>query len=239
VLTGAGVAYRPLQPTQLQPAPRRIVDLAPARRAQPPPALERRHPQVEPHPRDVATARVAASPVQSPAGELALEAYLAGEYGTAVEGARRLVEVDPGDAASWVLLVRGLSNLGRMDEAGTACATAHDLHRSAPELAYLHGLLLREGGRADEAVSALRAAIYLDRRLVMAHLTLGDVLASQGDMSAAMRAFRNADRLVSSMRREDIVAASDGLRAETLAQIARGRIEYWRGRPHSMVAAHA
>jgi chemotaxis protein methyltransferase CheR len=236
VLTGAGVAYR---------RPRREL---PRREGAGPARLRRVHaapPPVGPDPvraaprrrkEDVAPAP--APPFPSPAtarsdGAAASDAktaYARGDYRLAVERARGRVEVDPGDADEWILLVRALANLGRLDEAGSACAAGHDLHRNSAELSYLHGLLLREGGRIEDALAALRSAVYLDRRLVIAHLTLGDVLASQGDTTGAMRAFRNADRLLARVPEDAVVAATDGMQARTLRQLTRGRMDYWQQR---------
>lgn len=237
VLTGAGVAYRRPRPARTDQPGRRVIDLAPPAPARDPHLSERRrHTAGAPPPGRPAARVVPPAPPVHAEGS-ARDAYEKGDYVATVDRARRQVGLRPGDASGWIFLVRALANLGRLDEAGSACASAHDLHRGSAELAYLHGLLLREGGRVEEAVSALRAAIYLDRQLVIAHLTLGDLLAAQGDMTAAIRAFRNADRLLASVRGDDVVAATDGLQAKTLAQLTSGRIEYWLDRAESTRAA--
>ena len=235
VLTGAGVAYRRPQRARGLPIRQAVAEPAPPKPAAVPFIAERRR-NSAPVPEHRAAARVTPPVMGASEPDGLQSAYAAGDYQAVADRARRRVELEPGDAEGWVLLVRALANLGRMDEAGRACASAHDLHRNNAELAYLHGLLLREGGRIDEAVAALRAAIYLDRQLVIAHLTLGDVLAALGDTTTAMRAFRNADRLLSRVRADDVVAATDGLRADTLAQLTSGRLQYWEVRPQSPVA---
>ena len=237
VLTGAGVAYRrrdatarphapqyAREPVKPAPLPRHL--LRDRRRAAGPVGVRPAPP-------------APAAPLQERDAERAHGAYARRDYAGAAEAARREVDGDPGDVSAWVVLVRALANLGRLEEAGSACAAAHDLHRNSAELAYLHGMLLRESGRVEDAAGALRSAIYLDRALAIAHLTLGDVLAAQGDTVSARRAFRNAHDILARTRADDVVPATDGLRAGTLMQVTRGRLDYWQEREPAPVVADA
>jgi chemotaxis protein methyltransferase CheR len=151
-------------------------------------------------------------------------AYTQRDYGAAVEMATRLIRQGAHGIEPWVILVRSHANVGDLDAAGRACAAGMDRHRTSAELAYLHGVLLAEAGRAEESAVALRAALYLDRSLVIAHLALSDVLKRLGDASAARRSLRNAERLLGGLAPDEIVPASDGERAGRLAAITRAQL---------------
>ena len=160
-----------------------------------------------------------------PAGdESAAQAYAARRYERAAELARRETESDASNPTSWIVLIRALANMGRLTDAGAACATGLDRHPASPELAYLHALLLAEAGLHSEAATAARRALYLDRALVVGHMVLGDSLAKLGDIPGARRAFRNASRLLEAMPDDADVPASDGDRAGRLAAVARTRL---------------
>ncbi|MBI4538710.1 MAG: protein-glutamate O-methyltransferase CheR [Gemmatimonadetes bacterium] len=184
-----------------------------------------RVPELTPRPRQSAPTPPAASEAET--GGVPQDAtevvrrYREGDYAGAAELARRLVPRDGGDAGVWILLVRALANRGDLVEAGRACAAALDRHRASAELTYLHAVLLGEAGRDAEAAEAARRALYLDRRLVVAHLALGGALARLGDRDGAGRAFRNAERLLEAVPPREIVPAADGEPAGRLAEIAR------------------
>ncbi|MGH7591356.1 MAG: CheR family methyltransferase, partial [Gemmatimonadales bacterium] len=125
-----------------------------------------------------------------------------------------------GDPLTSIVLVRSLANRGDLDAAGRTCAAALDRHRTSSELAYLHAVLLAEAGRYADAATAARRALYLDRGLVVAHLSLGGALARMGDADGARRSLRNALRLLAAMAPEQVVPASDGASAGRLAEMA-------------------
>jgi chemotaxis protein methyltransferase CheR len=125
--------------------------------------------------------------------------------------------------------VRALANRGELKAAGQACAAALDSHRTSAELTYLHAVLLSEAGHPGEAAEAARRALYLDRGLVVAHMTLGGVLARLGDADGARRALRNAQRLLADMAPEQIVPASDQESAGRLAEMARLQLQLLSG----------
>jgi chemotaxis protein methyltransferase CheR len=140
-----------------------------------------------------------------------------------------MIHRDGSDAAPWILLVRSLANQGELDAAGRACAAGLDHHRTSAELAYLHAVLLAEAGTHAEAAAAARRAIYLDRRMVVAHLTLGGALARLGETGGACRAFANAQRLLAGMPPDAVVPASDGERAGRLVQMAGSQLRLLQG----------
>jgi chemotaxis protein methyltransferase CheR len=173
---------------------------------------------------DTGRVEAPAAPPAEPTLDDATRAYEAHDYPTAAAVARRLTHAHPADPQGWVVLVRSLANGGGLEAAGRACAAALDRHRTSAELTYLHGLLLAEARRFPQAAGALRAALYLDRRLVVAHLALAATLARAGEPAGARRALRNAGRLLADMPEEAVVPASDGARAGRLAEAAQAHL---------------
>ena len=147
--------------------------------------------------------------------------YARADYARAVDLARECVTHDAHEPEGWIVMVRGLANLGLNEEAGLACAAGLDLHRSSVELTCMHAMLLRQSGRNVEALAALRCALYLDRQFVVAHLAMGDVLSVMGDKGGARQAFRNAERLLLAGPVARVVPGSDGLDAGRLLAVAR------------------
>jgi chemotaxis protein methyltransferase CheR len=129
-----------------------------------------------------------------------------------------------GDLPALVARVRSLANAGDLSEAEAACASALDRHHTSAELTYLHGVLMAEAGHPAAASAALRASLYLDRTLIVAHVALGGVLARIGDDAGACRALRNAERLLATEAWDAEVPGSDGERAGRMAAAARVHI---------------
>ena len=220
VITDAGLAYRRLRggrthhwypaaevrPKVAEWTPVSVPVAQPDSGAPPPPAPE------------PAPAEASDTPVDV---EEAFQAYARLDYDRASDVARQIV-AQPGAAPDvWVLLVRAAANRGDLETAGRECMAGLEQHPMCAELVYLHGLLLAEGGRLKEAAVAFRRALYLDRALAVAHLTLGRVLSQLGDRDGARRALRNADRVLSRAPAEEPITAGDGERAGRLAEMAR------------------
>ncbi|HVT38361.1 MAG TPA: CheR family methyltransferase [Gemmatimonadaceae bacterium] len=150
-----------------------------------------------------------------PAGEPALaqlltERYRARDYRGAVAVAERMLRVQAAADVAWIVLVRSLANLGDLEQAGRANALAVERCPLSAELTYLTGLLLSLAGRHAEAAGALRRALYLDHTLAVAHVALGSALSRSGDRSVALRAFANAEQLLSAVAPGLEVPAGDG-----------------------------
>ncbi len=143
-------------------------------------------------------------------------AFTRGEYARVEELTRGLAA----DAGASALRVRALANLAGSAAAEPVCADAAACHALAPELHYLHAVLLLALGRDREAAVAARRVIYLDRSLAVAHFTLGSILRRLGDLDGARRAYRNARDLCTARPADEPVPLSDGERAGQLAAAA-------------------
>lgn len=223
VVTGSGVAYR-RKPRARRPSAEGAIPAG----APPSPVPERDRPPI---PGGEARRPAAPAPVPVPVpdpeegapadpAEVA-SLYAARDYARAADRAQALLEHAPTDPELWILRVRALANQGKLAEAGRACSAALEHCRTSAELMYLHALLLSSARHVPEAIAAARRALYLDRRLVMAHVVLGDLLLRQGSREAARTALRNAERLLAGLPAEEVVPASDGESAGTLLQTVR------------------
>ena len=114
-------------------------------------------------------------------------------------------------ATDWADTASGFA-LANQDvaEAERVCAAATQRHPLSSELHYLRAVLLLDLDRDGEAIQAARRAIYLDRSLAIAHLTVASILQNRGDREGAWRAYRNARDLCRTRPAEEIVPLSDG-----------------------------
>ena len=78
-------------------------------------------------------------------------------------------------------------------------------------------MLARSLGRDAEAERALRAALYLDRRFVLAHYHLGLLLIARGRPDAAARALDNAVALSQALAADTVLPEGDGASAGEIA----------------------
>jgi chemotaxis protein methyltransferase CheR len=223
VMTEAGIAYRRKPVSRgIAPWPMASVDIL---------APVPNEPTVEvPAPHESVPDTPGPAIAQTPAGaaeELTPDyavRYAACDYERAAELAAIRVREDARDEGAWVTLVRALANLGKLSDAGRACAAALETHRVSVELVHLHAALLASAGRHAEAATAARRALYLDRTLSAAHLLLGASLARLGDVDGARRALRNAERLLAALPANVAVAAADGQPAGRLLANARAHL---------------
>jgi chemotaxis protein methyltransferase CheR len=157
-----------------------------------------------------------------------LEARLVAAYERrAFRAVTELAESAPTESLTqrgWVTWLRALANQGRLDEAGVVADRALAVQGPTAELLYLHAVLQLQAGRAAEAAALARRALYLDRTLVVAHLTLADALRRTGKLGAARRSLRNAAALLETLDREQQLPASDGDSAGRLAELVRVKL---------------
>lgn len=154
----------------------------------------------------------------------AVRARDAADHTRAAELLQHYVQQGGSHIDAHALLVRSLANRGAFVEALDACASAAARFGLSEELAYLQSVLLVQLGRYSEAAAAARRAVYLDRKLVMGHIALGDALARLGDADNARRSFRVALRLLSSMQSADLVPVSGGEAAARVAAAVSSRV---------------
>ncbi len=244
VQTDAGLAYRHFRGTAHRSIRlgREGVLPAPPNRAQPPMASEPFVPSPqaalrEPEPEPGASPPPVRPPEQLPdssgpssalssaelvsSDESAFNTYVRRDYlGTIALIAPAATRGDA-SAKDFVLYIRALANLGRLDEAGRACAVALERYRDNAELHYLHAVLVAQSGQYTESARAAKRALYLDRSMIVAHLALGSAQASSGDSGGARRSFAAAERLLGAMPADAPVPGTDGEPAGRLREMTR------------------
>jgi len=137
----------------------------------------------------------------------------------AADAARNEESVSP---ATWVAWVRALANQGHAREALAITERAHR-RVSVAELHYLHAVLLLESDDAHAAADAARRALYLDRQLVMAHVTAAEAERRISDVHASTRSLRTAARLLQALAPNHPVPGSDGLSAQQVLDLVATR----------------
>jgi chemotaxis protein methyltransferase CheR len=179
--------------------------------------------QPEPwRPEAFASATVPVRAGDAPASSAA-DAAVPFEQGRHTDAAARLDEISPnaGDAATMALAARACANQGRLSEALEWCDKALAADKLNAGWSYLRAAILQEQGLADDAIVALRRALYLDQEYALAHFALGNLLGRQGRQRDAERHFRNALSILSACPQETVLTEAEGITAGTLAELIR------------------
>ena len=108
---------------------------------------------------------------------------------------------------------------GRLDEALACCREAIRLDKLNPHWLFLFASICDEMGRTQEAIDALRRALYLEPRQVLAHFMLGNLLRQRGEREQSSRCARNALRLLSGLPGDEVLPESGGLTVQRLTEI--------------------
>jgi len=106
---------------------------------------------------------------------------------------------------------------GRYPEAARLAGAAAETDPLRSELHYLLGRALTDSGLDDEALLALRRAVYLDPSAGLAHFLLAGALARCGDASAAAREYRAAAH---ALHRSPALAGAPELGGRSVSELA-------------------
>lgn len=153
-----------------------------------------------------------------------LDAYADRDFRRVHELAAAAARTGSLSTPAWTTWVRALANEGRHDEAADTVTRAIDQVGATAELLYLHAVLLLQCGKPADAAAAARRALYMDRNLIVAHLTLGEAQRRSGNIEGARRALRNAASLLTALDAAATVPASDGESAGRLAELVRVKL---------------
>lgn len=177
-------------------------------------------------------ASVAPSSVVNSDPEAAVrEAYQSKDYASVRSGAAELAGQGRLSESGWVAWVRAVANQGCLEEAGGVTGRALAAYPGAAELHYLRSVLLLQSGRAEEAATAARHAVYTDGQLIVAHVALAEAERRRGGGEAAQRSLRNASNLLARLPSDSVVPASDGERAGRLAEMVDATLQLVRDQP--------
>lgn len=96
--------------------------------------------------------------------------------------------------------------------------------RLRPELHYLRGIVALHQQRHDLAIEALRRAITCDTCFVLAHFTLGEVYAQQGDSRRAAGHWQQTRQMLAGQEPDALLPAGGDLTVEMLARLVQYRL---------------
>jgi chemotaxis protein methyltransferase CheR len=120
--------------------------------------------------------------------------------------------------------LRELRDLADRGSWQAATALGHKLTESEPLNAVAHftfGLILESASALDEAESALRRAIYLNRSFVLAHYHLATCLQLRGKEAQARKSFENVLHLLEPLPPGQRMEHGDGLTVADLREMAK------------------
>lgn len=123
------------------------------------------------------------------------------------------------------LLIRASANLGHLDKSLEWCALGLSYEQVDPILHYLHAAILQELSRPEEAVQALKKALFLNSEFTIAYFTLGNILIALNNIAQAKKNFENALTTIRNANPQDIVPEGEGLTVDRLRQIIRHMME--------------
>jgi len=128
-------------------------------------------------------------------------------------------------AKAIALLARAYANQGLLVEALEWCGKAIAADKLDPGCHYLSATILQEQGQVEEAIKALKRALYLDHEFVPAHFALANLWLHKKNFVESGKHFRNALSLLRNYPQEAILPGSEGITAGKLAEIISSMAE--------------
>lgn len=120
-----------------------------------------------------------------------------------------------------VLLCRIRANQGRLAEALILVDKAIAADKIDPGLHYLRAMILQEQGEDHEAGASLRRALYLDQKLVLAHVALANLAMRQGRSGEFRKHLENALAILGEYQPDEMLPESEGMTAGRLMKSIR------------------
>ena len=114
------------------------------------------------------------------------------DYPAAAAAFREALQIEPGLAAARLNLAIALLYAGQADAALVEARTAAAALPSAPQPPFLLGLIARADNRTDDAETAFRRVLEIDRTDAAANVNLGQLLLQKRQFADAVAAFRAA-----------------------------------------------
>jgi chemotaxis protein methyltransferase CheR len=119
----------------------------------------------------------------------------------------------PRDRDELMATARKFANEGRLVEALAACDDAIAMEKLCAASHYLRGVILHEQNGIEEAIAAIKRALYLDHDFVVAHFALSNLMLRIGGGREAKRSIENARELLVAHEPDTVLPESDGITA--------------------------
>lgn len=130
-----------------------------------------------------------------------------------------LLNDDPEHAHAHTLLAAIFASRQAYPEAQAHLETAHKANPLLADAHYIKALIHSEQSQTDQQIRALKAALYCQRDHILSAYMLGTAYARQGNLSAAYRQWRKAQRSLLKLDSADFVSDLTDLRARTLLSL--------------------
>lgn len=125
----------------------------------------------------------------------------------------------PANAEAALQRARTCANAGDLKRAKELCDAAIAADKLNPAGYYLRAMILEEEGNGEEAIQALKQALYLKPDLVLVHFALGSLTRRQGKQKEAQKHLDNALHLLEAYRPDDLLPQSENISAGRLARM--------------------
>ncbi|MFA6505127.1 MAG: CheR family methyltransferase [Treponemataceae bacterium] len=150
---------------------------------------------------------------------LAQAFYADADYNGAIEILSSLASRPPVEAAVFRLLTRAYANNGKLSEAERWCRRSIAAEKENAASRYLLALIKIEQQKPDDAISALRQAIYLEPDFMVAHFTLANIYRREKKLAESERHLKNTLKILRHYRAEEQLPESEGITAGNMIEM--------------------
>lgn len=125
------------------------------------------------------------------------------------------------------LLIRAYANQGDLNQARLCCEQVLAIEKIEPDLYVLYATILQELGLMEEAILALKNALFLNPDLVVANFALANAFLKASNKNEAKRFYRNTLKLLEKYDPRVIILETEGMTAGGLIEyIKKQKISY-------------
>ncbi|OFX24331.1 MAG: hypothetical protein A2041_14210 [Bacteroidetes bacterium GWA2_31_9b] len=124
-----------------------------------------------------------------------------------------------------ILLIRAYANQGKLGDALKSCEKAIAKNKVDPRLHYLYATILQENSQLNEAIAALKRAIFLDSDFVLSYFSLGNIYRQQGNMRNTKKCYENVLSIINKRSHDDILLEFEGLNIGRLKEIINASLQ--------------
>lgn len=121
--------------------------------------------------------------------------WLTPDWNTAIDAARKAIKLNPSYALAHFYLAHTLSNLCLQDDAEAEMKIVHELDPYSVFYHAIHGQMLFQAGRCEDAAAMARRAIVLNANSWLGHFILGKTLIESGHLQPALAELQQAFEL--------------------------------------------
>ncbi|MEQ8172893.1 MAG: CheR family methyltransferase [Candidatus Eremiobacterota bacterium] len=156
--------------------------------------------------------------------EAALKLYEKGHYREASEKMEDFFNkghISSSHTDGMVVLAKSCSNQHNYASAEQWCKKAIEYKKTDRYYYYLLSTILQEQNKIDEAITALKKAIYLDENFIIPYFLMGSLYLKQGKTKEAEKQFENTLSMLDNLKEDAILYDSDGMTAGRLKEIVK------------------